>query len=111
MVDNSSAWRMSDDHKLVVPEVNGGVVEAGDLILANPNCTTMQLVMCLKPIYDKGIERGVVSIPERHGHGPSGRRPAERERAAWTRSGCIRTPSTVPAALRRLFGQRLHGRK
>ena len=51
-----------DDHKLVVPEVNGDVVGAEDLILANPNCTTMQLVMCLKPIHDKwGIERGVVS--------------------------------------------------
>ena len=62
VVDNSSAWRMSDDHKLVVPEVNGEVVGAEDLILANPNCTTMQLVMCLKPIHDKwGIERGVVS--------------------------------------------------
>ena len=62
VVDNSSAWRMSDDHKLVVPEVNGEVVKSEDLILANPNCTTMQLVMCLKPIHDKwGIERGVVS--------------------------------------------------
>ena len=62
VVDNSSAWRMSDDHKLVVPEVNGDVVGAEDLILANPNCTTMQLVMCLKPIHDKwGIDRGVVS--------------------------------------------------
>ena len=62
VVDNSSAWRMSDAHKLVVPEVNGEVVEMEDLILANPNCTTMQLVMCLKPIHDRwGIERGVVS--------------------------------------------------
>ena len=62
VVDNSSTWRMSDDHKLVVPEVNGDVVGAEDLILANPNCTTMQLVMCLKPIHDKwGIDRGVVS--------------------------------------------------
>ena len=61
VVDNS-AWRMSDDHKLVVPEVNGEVVKSEDLILANPNCTTMQSVMCLKPIHDKwGIERGVVS--------------------------------------------------
>ena len=62
VVDNSSAWRMSEDHKLVVPEVNGEVIGDGDLVIANPNCTTMQLVMVLKPLHDAyGIKRGVVS--------------------------------------------------
>ena len=62
VVDNSSAWRMSPDHKLIVPEVNGGAVEDSDLVIANPNCTTMQLVMCLKPLHDRWrIRRGVVN--------------------------------------------------
>ena len=62
VVDNSSAWRMSKDHKLVVPEVNGEVIGEQDLVIANPNCTTMQLVMCLKPLHDRWqIERGVVN--------------------------------------------------
>ena len=61
-MDNSSAWRMSDAHKLVVPEVNGDVLTEGDLVIANPNCTTMQLVMALKPLHDKWqITRGVVN--------------------------------------------------
>ena len=65
VVDNSSAWRMSDAHKLVVPEVNGEVVEMEDLILANPNCTTMQLVMCLKPQHDRWrIRRGIVNTSQ-----------------------------------------------
>lgn len=62
VVDNSSAWRMNPAHKLVVPEVNGDVLTAEDLIIANPNCTTMQLVMALKPIHDGwGLKRGIVS--------------------------------------------------
>ena len=62
VVDNSSAWRMSPDHKLVVPEVNGDVLTDEDLVIANPNCTTMQLVMCLKPLHDRWrITRGVVN--------------------------------------------------
>lgn len=62
VVDNSSAWRMSAHHKLVVPEVNGASLGGEDMIIANPNCTTMQLVMCLKPIHDQWtIRRGVVN--------------------------------------------------
>ena len=62
VVDNSSMWRMSDEHKLVVPEVNGDVLGEDDLVIANPNCTTMQLVMCLKPLhYRWRIRRGVVN--------------------------------------------------
>jgi aspartate-semialdehyde dehydrogenase len=62
VVDNSSAWRMHPDHKLVVPEVNGDVISDEDLLVANPNCTTAQLVMALKPLHDRwGVRRGVVS--------------------------------------------------
>ncbi len=62
VVDNSSAWRMEPNIKLVVPEVNGEVLEKTDIIIANPNCSTIQLVMVLNPLnkaYD--INRVVVS--------------------------------------------------
>jgi aspartate-semialdehyde dehydrogenase len=62
VIDNSSAWRMDKDKKLVVPEVNGEVLEKDDMIIANPNCSTIQMVMVLKPLYDHyGIRRVVVS--------------------------------------------------
>ena len=62
VIDNSSAWRMDPHCPLVVPEVNGHAIGDDHLIIGNPNCTTMQLVMALKPIHDRwGIERGVVS--------------------------------------------------
>jgi len=62
VVDNSSAWRMHADIRLVVPEVNGHVLTANDLIIANPNCSTIQMVMVLQPIHRKyGIKRVVVS--------------------------------------------------
>ena len=62
VIDNSSAWRMNEKIKLVVPEVNGDCLTSSDMIIANPNCTTMQLVMVLKPLHDTfKILRGVVS--------------------------------------------------
>ncbi len=62
VVDNSSAWRMKEDIKLVVPEVNGHVLTEQDLIIANPNCSTIQMVMVLAPIHKQyGIKRVVVS--------------------------------------------------
>ncbi len=62
VVDNSSAWRMDPAIKLVVPEVNAGVLTATDMIIANPNCSTIQLVMVLKPLHKKyQIERAIVS--------------------------------------------------
>lgn len=62
VIDNSSAWRMAADKKLVVPEVNGDVLTADDYIIANPNCSTIQLVMVLKPLHQKyKIKRVVVS--------------------------------------------------
>jgi aspartate-semialdehyde dehydrogenase len=62
VVDNSSAWRMDPQKKLIVPEVNGDVLTKDDLIIANPNCSTIQMVMVLKPLHDNyGIKRVVVS--------------------------------------------------
>lgn len=62
VVDNSSAWRMKENIKLVVPEVNGHVLTSDDYIIANPNCSTIQMVMVLEPIHKRyGIKRVVVS--------------------------------------------------
>lgn len=62
VVDNSSAWRMNPQNKLIIPEVNGAQLEEGDMIIANPNCSTIQLLMVLAPIHKKyGIKRVVVS--------------------------------------------------
>ena len=62
VIDNSSAWRMNEEIKLVVPEVNATVLTALDKIIANPNCSTIQLVVVLKPLHDKyKIKRVVVS--------------------------------------------------
>lgn len=62
VIDNSSAWRMDPAKKLVVPEVNAGVLTAADKIIANPNCSTIQMVVVLKPLHEKyKIKRVVVS--------------------------------------------------
>jgi aspartate-semialdehyde dehydrogenase len=62
VVDNSSYWRMKDDVPLVVSEVNPEALESHNGIVANPNCSTMQMVVALKPLLDRaGIERLVVS--------------------------------------------------
>ena len=62
VIDNSSAWRMHPDHKLVVPEINADALTPEDKIIANPNCSTIQMVMALAPIHKKyGIQRVVVS--------------------------------------------------
>ena len=62
VVDNTSYWRMNDDVPLVVAEVNPEALEGHSGIIANPNCSTMQMVVALKPLYDAaGIERLVVS--------------------------------------------------
>ncbi|MCS6819491.1 MAG: aspartate-semialdehyde dehydrogenase, partial [Chitinophagales bacterium] len=62
VIDNSSAWRMEPDIPLVVPEVNAHVLRSGQMIIANPNCSTIQMVVVLKPLHDKyRIRRVVVS--------------------------------------------------
>ena len=62
VIDNSSAWRMDETKKLVVPEVNAHVLTAADKIIANPNCSTIQMVVVLKPLHDRyKIHRVIVS--------------------------------------------------
>jgi len=62
VIDNSSAWRMDPTKKLIVPEVNVTELTASDKIIANPNCSTIQMVVALKPLHDKyKIKRIVVS--------------------------------------------------
>lgn len=62
VIDNSSAWRMDPTKKLVVPEVNADVLTKEDKIIANPNCSTIQMVVALKPLHDEyKIKRVVVS--------------------------------------------------
>jgi len=62
VIDNSSAWRMDSSKKLIVPEINASVLTKEDKIIANPNCSTIQLVMVLNPLHQKyKIKRVVVS--------------------------------------------------
>jgi len=62
VIDNSSFWRMDPSKKLIVPEVNGQILSAFDKIIPNPNCSTIQLVMVLKPLHDRfKIKRVIVS--------------------------------------------------
>lgn len=62
VIDNSSAWRMDPDKKLIVPEINAWALRAADKIIANPNCSTIQMVMALNPLHKKyGVKRVIVS--------------------------------------------------
>lgn len=83
VIDNSSAWRMDTTKKLVVPEINGNVLEATDKIIANPNCSTIQMVMALAPLHKAyGVNRVVVSTYQSiSGTGIKAVRQMESERA------------------------------
>ena len=62
VIDNSSAWRMDPKKKLIIPEINGNVLYSNDKIIANPNCSTIQMLMVLAPIHKKyEIKRVIVS--------------------------------------------------
>jgi len=62
VIDNSSAWRMEPNKKLIVPEINAHLLDKNDKIIANPNCSTIQLVMALAPLHQKyKMKRVVVS--------------------------------------------------
>lgn len=62
VIDNSSAWRMDPKKKLIIPEINGNVLNSDDKIIANPNCSTIQMLMVLAPIHKKyEIKRVIVS--------------------------------------------------
>ena len=62
VIDNSSAWRMDSNKKLIVPEINGNALEKNDMIIANPNCSTIQMVIAIGPLHNKyNIKRLVIS--------------------------------------------------
>jgi aspartate-semialdehyde dehydrogenase len=62
VIDNSSAWRMDETKKLIVPEINGNILTKEDKIIANPNCSTIQMVMALAPLHQEyTIKRLVIS--------------------------------------------------
>lgn len=83
VVDNSSAWRMDPAKKLIVPEINGNTLGAEDKIIANPNCSTIQMVMALAPLHKiYGVKRVVVSTYQSiSGSGLKAVRQMEAERA------------------------------
>ena len=60
VVDNSSAWRMNPDYKLIVPEINADVLTEDDKIIANPNCSTIQMVVALAPLHQRYIVKRIV---------------------------------------------------
>lgn len=82
VVDNSSAWRMDPSKRLIVPEVNAHRLTAEDKIIANPNCSTIQMVVALKPIHEKyGIKRLIISTYQSFtGTGVNAVRQYENER-------------------------------
>ncbi len=62
VIDNSSAWRMDPDIPLIIPEINGSILKTSHKIIANPNCSTIQMLMAIAPLQQKfGIKRIVVS--------------------------------------------------
>ncbi len=62
VIDNSSAWRMHKDKKLIIPEINAGILTKDDKIIANPNCSTIQMLMVLSPLHKKyKIKRLIIS--------------------------------------------------
>ncbi len=83
VVDNSSAWRMENDVPLVVPEINADTINADTRIIANPNCSTIQMVMALAPLHKAyGIKRIVVSTYQSvSGSGQKGVNQLKAERA------------------------------
>ena len=83
VIDNSSAWRMEKSVPLVVPEINGHAIRKGDKIIANPNCSTIQMVMALAPLHRKyRINRLVISTYQSvTGTGVKAVRQMENERA------------------------------
>jgi aspartate-semialdehyde dehydrogenase len=82
VIDNSSAWRKENDIPLVVPEINAAILKASHKIIANPNCSTIQMVMILAPLHRKyGIKRVVVSTYQSvTGSGAKGLLQLENER-------------------------------
>ncbi|ADO44987.1 aspartate-semialdehyde dehydrogenase [Hydrogenobacter thermophilus TK-6] len=98
VIDNSSAWRLDPQVPLVVPEVNPEDVKEHKGIIANPNCSTIQMVVALKPIYDAvGIEAIIVSTYQSvSGAGAKAIRELERQTRAWCKGDKIPDPEALP---------------
>ncbi len=94
VIDNSSAWRMDKEVPLVVPEVNPGDLAADKKIIANPNCSTIQMVVALKPLHDEAkIKRVVVSTYQSvSGAGQKGMDELKSQTMAWAKG------ESIPAA-------------
>ena len=94
VVDNSSAWRMENDVPLVVPEINADTITSDSRIIANPNCSTIQMVMALAPLHKAyGIKRIVVSTYQSvSGSGQKGVNQLKAERAGENGSVCYPHP-------------------
>lgn len=86
VIDNSACWRMDPDKKLVIPEINGDVIERSDHIIANPNCSTIQMLIAVAGLHRKyKIKRIVVSTYQCiTGTGQRAVEQMEYERTAWT---------------------------
>lgn len=97
VVDNSSAWRMHPDKKLIVPEVNGPTLKQEDHIIANPNCSTIQMVMVLHPLHQQwGVKRVVVSTYQSvTGSGQKGIDQLLAERAGEASSSAAAYPHSI----------------
>ncbi len=98
VIDNSSAFRMDDDVPLVVPEVNAHAIERHKGIIANPNCSTIQMVVALKPLDDAaGVKRITVSTYQSvSGAGQTGLRELEAQIEAAVMTGVVPSPSKFP---------------
>jgi len=94
VIDNSSAWRMDKEIPLVVPEVNPGDLKKDKKIIANPNCSTIQMVVALKPLHDYAkIKRVIVSTYQAvSGAGQKGINELDVQTKAWAKG------ETIPAA-------------
>ncbi|ADC90145.1 aspartate-semialdehyde dehydrogenase [Thermocrinis albus DSM 14484] len=101
VIDNSSAWRLEPDVPLVVPEVNPEDVKNHRGIIANPNCSTIQMVVALKPIYDvAGVEAVVVSTYQSvSGAGAKAIRELQDQVKAWCKGEPLPPPSALPATI------------
>jgi aspartate-semialdehyde dehydrogenase len=96
-VDNSAAFRMSDEHPLIVPEVNGDLCKSAKLI-ANPNCSTIQLVVALHPLLrDFGLESvHVATYQAVSGAGKDGQKELQTQTESWTKGEKNLSPRTFP---------------
>lgn len=98
VIDNSSAWRMEKEIPLVVPEVNPGMLRKDKKIIANPNCSTIQMVVALKPLHDAAkIKRVVVSTYQAtSGAGGQAMEELRQQALAWAKGEPLAAPKKFP---------------